>query len=195
MVVGACVRLLGLGLMIRYRTPDSTTGQIIMPQVLQGLGGGMLGVLLQVTAQVNVPHQDVAMVTAFVLLLTEIGGAVGSAITGAVQLHVLPDKLALYLPQLSAADRALIVQGFYSTYPYGTPERDGIIRAWSDFMHVSLIIATVTAVVPIILTLLLSDRRLTKKQNAIGDERKFSEDSTYTSVDGIEGSHTSDTKS
>ncbi len=196
MVIGACIRLLGLGLMLRYRDAGSSTAQIIIPQVLQGLGGGMLGVLLQLAAQVNVPHQDVAMVTAFVLLLTEIGGAVGSAITGAVLLRTLPARLAEYLPDLSAADRASIVSGLYVNPPLGTPIRNGINRAWSDLMHNLLLIAIVAAVIPIILTLFLTDRPLPKhEQNAVGDKRKFSEisstDSSNNDLDTKDAPHSS----
>ena len=49
-------------------------------QLLQGIGGGFSAVSLQVSAQASVPHADVAMVTAVVLLITEIGGAIGTAI-------------------------------------------------------------------------------------------------------------------
>ncbi|KDN46979.1 MFS general substrate transporter [Tilletiaria anomala UBC 951] len=186
MVTGACIRVLGIGLMICYRTQGSSTAQVVVPQILQGLGGGILGVQLQVAAQVNVPHQDVAMVTAFVLLLTEIGGAVGSAVVGAVQNHVLPTKIALYLPQLSIADKTSIVAAPLAAilnYPLGSPVRDGIIHAWSDFMHVCLIIAIVTGAVPIILTVMLSDNKLTRDQNVIGDKARFGHDSEGTHVD------------
>lgn len=60
LVVGALIRILGMGLMIAYRTQDSTTFQLVMPQCLQGMGGGILGITLQLAAQVSVPHQDVA---------------------------------------------------------------------------------------------------------------------------------------
>ncbi len=37
--------------MIKYREVGSSTAQVVIPQVLQGLGGGFLGVTLQVAAQ------------------------------------------------------------------------------------------------------------------------------------------------
>lgn len=51
-----------------------------MSQILQGLGGGFVGITAQVAAQASVPRDDVAMATAMILLLTSIGGAFGSAI-------------------------------------------------------------------------------------------------------------------
>lgn len=44
------------------------------------MGGGLVGTASQVAAQAYVPHEDVAMATATVLLLTGIGGAFGAAI-------------------------------------------------------------------------------------------------------------------
>lgn len=53
---------------------------------LIGIGGGFAAVCLQVGAQASVKHSDVAMVTAVVLLVTEIGGSIGGAI-GAFDSH------------------------------------------------------------------------------------------------------------
>jgi hypothetical protein len=69
-----------------------------LAQVLQGMGGGSAVLAVQVLpkyaetmcppnthhfqvgAQASVPHEDVAMVTAFIMLLAELGGALGGAI-------------------------------------------------------------------------------------------------------------------
>lgn len=100
LVSGLCIRLLyvlpqrnlsspatltlivlsGVGLMIHSRGANGSTAELVWTQILQGLGGGMAAVASQVGAQASVPHADVAMVTAAVLLVTEIGGAIGSAI-------------------------------------------------------------------------------------------------------------------
>ena len=66
--------------MIHSRGANGSTAELVWTQILQGLGGGMAAVASQVGAQASVPHADVAMVTAAVLLVTEIGGAIGSAI-------------------------------------------------------------------------------------------------------------------
>lgn len=44
------------------------------------MGGGIASACSQVGAQASVTHGDVAITTALVLLLTEIGGSVGGAI-------------------------------------------------------------------------------------------------------------------
>lgn len=74
--------------MIRSRGAQGTDAELVISQIIQGLGGGFAAVCSQVGAQASVPHVDVATVTAFVLLITEIGGAIGTAIG------------MLFLPQL-----------------------------------------------------------------------------------------------
>jgi hypothetical protein len=66
--------------MIHSRGANSSDAEIVWTQILQGFGGGFASVASQVGAQASVPHADVAIITAVVLLWTEIGGAVGQAI-------------------------------------------------------------------------------------------------------------------
>ncbi|SJX64867.1 probable siderophore iron transporter mirC [Sporisorium reilianum f. sp. reilianum] len=193
MVSGACIRMLGIGLMIKYRNAGSSNFQAVMPQVLQGMGGGFLGITLQVAAQVSVRHQDVATVTAYFLLLTEIGGACGNAVIGAIQTNVLPGYYDKYLPMLNATERAAIYASPYSAallYPIGTPERTGMINAYNDYVHILLIVAIVLSVPPIILGLIINNRKLNDKQNCVSNElagmRRLSVDSDQPSEGSID---------
>ena len=70
--------------MIHSRGARGSDFELVITQILQGLGGGFAAVASQVGAQASVPHVDVAIVTAVVLLWTEIGGAVGGAIGGSL---------------------------------------------------------------------------------------------------------------
>ncbi|SPO29685.1 probable siderophore iron transporter mirC [Ustilago trichophora] len=196
LVSGAVIRMVGIGLMIKYREFGSSNVQAVMPQVLQGLGGGFLGVTLQVAAQVSVRHQDVATVTAYFLLLTEIGGACGNALVGAVQTNVLPGYYDKYLPMLNATQRASIYAspfGAVALYPIGTPERAGMISAYNDYVHILLIVAIVLSVPPIILGLLINNRKLNDKQNCVSNElagmRRLSKDSDEPSSEGSIDKH------
>lgn len=105
---GACIYLMGIGLMIRYRSLGSSTGQTVGTQIAVGIGGGMLNVPAQLGVQAAVSHSDVAAATAVFLTIVEIGGAVGSAISGAVWTANIPGKLAKYLPPDAQSDAALI---------------------------------------------------------------------------------------
>ncbi|WPG98213.1 Hypothetical protein R9X50_00100000 [Acrodontium crateriforme] len=170
---GCCIRLLGIGLMIRYRNADSTAVQVVMPQVLQGMGGGFMGVTLQVAAQVSVRHQYVAMVTAFVLLMTEIGGACGTAILGSLQSTYLLPQLEKNLGAVGVNSTTILtVYGnpFAATWAVGTPERNAFIESWNYYIHQGLIIAICLSIVPIIASFFLTDRKLGDGQNAVSEE-------------------------
>ncbi|PSS03712.1 hypothetical protein PHLCEN_2v3966 [Hermanssonia centrifuga] len=166
---GLCIRLLGVGLMIHTRGANSSDAEIVWTQLLQGIGGGFASVTTQVGAQASVPHADVAVITAIVLLWTEIGGSVGSAIAGAVWANVMPEKLAKYLPQLSEADRSTLFGSITSVteYPRGNPIREGVISAYDDTMKILCIAATCISVIPILFSLIMPDWYLGDKQNAV----------------------------
>ena len=66
--------------MIHSRGAQASDAEVVWTQIIQGFGGGFASVCSSVAAQASVPHVDMAMTTAMVLLWTEIGGAVGSAI-------------------------------------------------------------------------------------------------------------------
>lgn len=84
--------------MIHSRGANASDAEIVMTQIIQSIGGGIAAVSTQVSknhpiltisvsysswqvaAQGSVPHFDVAMATAVVLLWTEIGGSIGAAI-------------------------------------------------------------------------------------------------------------------
>ncbi|KAJ1022305.1 hypothetical protein NDA13_005216 [Ustilago tritici] len=193
LVAGAAIRMLGIGLMFKYRAAGSSNVQAVFPQVLQGLGGGFLGITLQVAAQVSVRHQDVATVTAYFLLLTEIGGACGNAVVGAVQTNTFPGYLDKHLPMLDAATRAKIFASPFSyanVYPMGSPERIGLINAYNDYMHNLLIVAIVLSVPPLVIGLFIKDRKLNDKQNCVSDElagmRRLSADTEESSAGSID---------
>ena len=168
---GAAIYLMGIGLMIRYRVQGSSTSQIVGTQIAVGIGGGMLNVPTQLGVQASVSHGDVAAATAIYLTIVEIGGAVGSAISGAVWTANIPKKLELYLPP-SAQSQATLIFGnltLAESYPMGSPERIGINRAYQETMNILLIIAVCLAIPLIPLSLLMRNYKL----NQVGLERLY----------------------
>jgi hypothetical protein len=66
--------------MFHSRGANGTDAEIVWTQILQGLGGGIASTATNIASQASVPHVDVAVVIAFVLLLTEIGGSIGNGV-------------------------------------------------------------------------------------------------------------------
>ncbi|KAJ8081510.1 hypothetical protein PM082_007355 [Marasmius tenuissimus] len=170
LVAGLCIRLLGVGLMIHSRGAQGSTAELAWTQILQGMGGGIAAITSQVGAQASVPHVDVAMVTAVILLFAEIGNAIGNAISGTIWTNQMPDRLAVHLPNLNETERAQIyssINFIREMYPAGTPTREGIIAAYSDVMRSLLITATCIAVIPLLLSLAMPEWHLGDSQNAV----------------------------
>ncbi|KAL8937589.1 MAG: hypothetical protein Q9211_003606 [Gyalolechia sp. 1 TL-2023] len=176
---GAAIYLLGTGLMIRYRTEASSTAQIVGTQIAIGIGGGMVNVPVQLGVQASVSHGEVAAATAVFLTIVEIGGAVGSAISGSVWTKNVPKKLALYLP-LDAQANATSIFGSLSlaqSYPIGSPERIAINRSYQETMNILLTIAVCLSVPLLPLSLIMSNYKLSQmdqkvKGNVIGQSQR-----------------------
>ncbi|KAL2436197.1 Low affinity heme transporter str3 [Exophiala dermatitidis] len=172
---GSCIRLLGLGLMIKYRGAHSSAFQVVMPQVIQGLGGGLMTANLLVSAQASVPHDEVAIVTGFMLLVIELGSAIGASVVGAVQqnlkgqLHHYIDPVVNGNSTVAELIYAQAASGL-AEYPLGSPVRTATINAWTDNMHQILIASITIAAVNILTCLGLPDRVLSDKQNNVTDE-------------------------
>ena len=189
---GACIYLMGIGLMIRYRSIGSSTGQIVGTQIAVGIGGGMLNVPAQLGVQAAVSHSDVAAATAVFLTIVEIGGAVGNAISGAVWTANIPSKLAKYLPPDAQSDAAVIFGNLTIAKSYlgGSPERLAIDRSYQETMDILLIIAACLAAPLIPLSLLMRNYKLDKidqkvRGNVIGRDR--AEEEGESEIQGDEG--------
>ncbi|KIW21093.1 hypothetical protein PV08_01672 [Exophiala spinifera] len=166
---GACIRIMGLGLMLKYRTSHATTFQVVIPQVLMGLGGGLMTANMAVVAQAAVPHDELSIVTGFVLLILELGSAIGSAVVGAVQ-QTLRASLHHYLDPVTGGN-ATVVNLIYAEgsravadFPLGDPIRDATVDAWADNMHKMIIGAITLAAVNLVTCLILPDHVLKDKQ-------------------------------
>ncbi|CAK7204563.1 hypothetical protein SEUCBS139899_007321 [Sporothrix eucalyptigena] len=173
-VFGAAMRLMALGLMYLYRGPECTTAQIIVPQVLQGIGTAVMTANLQVAAQISVSHADVAMVTGIFLMWGGIADGAGSAIVGAIQQELLPELTK----SLSGIANSTVIESIYESgplalvdiYPLGDPVRMASIEAWTKNTRQVLAAALAIAGVNFLLTFLLKDRVLPDTQNAVTDE-------------------------
>ncbi|KAF5338766.1 hypothetical protein D9611_013329 [Ephemerocybe angulata] len=157
LIAGLSIRLLGAGLMIHSRGANASDAEIVWSQLLQG------------TSTLSTHHSDTAMVTAVVLLVTEIGGSIGSAIAGSIWTSMMPDKLAEHLPFVDEATRAKLFGSItaVAAQPRGSPIREGVILAYDDVMKYMCIAATVFAVPPLLIALFMPNWYLGDSQNAV----------------------------
>lgn len=122
----------------------------------------MISIPAQLGVQASIAHTDVAAVTAIFLTIIEIGGAVGSAISGAVWTGNLLPKLEKYLPPSSQVDAVTIFGNLTiaKSYLEGTAERVAIDRSYQETMDILLIIAVCLAVPLVPLSLVMRNYRL-----------------------------------
>ncbi|KAI9773639.1 MAG: hypothetical protein M1840_006913 [Geoglossum simile] len=166
---GSGIYLMGIGLMIRYRTEASTTGQIVGAQIVVGIGGGMLNVPAQLGVQASAKHQDVAAATALFLTVINLGGAVGSAISGAIWTANVPAKLEQYLPVAPKNEASKIFGSIVTamSYPAGSLERTAINRAYQETMDKLLLVAVCMCIPLIPLSLSMQNYNLSEVSSEI----------------------------
>ncbi|KAF5326808.1 hypothetical protein D9619_005120 [Psilocybe cf. subviscida] len=172
---------------------------IVALMVFGILGGVLMRFVHQskVSAQAAVPHSDVAVVTSLVLFITEIGGAIGTAIcpylvpppcpfsiisrlvdpclvypfstAGGIWSHMMPSRVAHHLPFLSDAYRAMLLGSIYGAtqFPRGNPVREGVILAYDDVMKILTFVATVFGAVPLVISFWMPNWYLGDQQNAV----------------------------
>jgi hypothetical protein len=122
--------------------------------------------------QAAVPHLDVAIATAILLTITQIGGAVGGAVSGIIWTTFLPRKLAHNLPNATPEDIARIFGSMSVALSYepGTAERNGIDEAYFDVQRMLNLAALLGLVPALISALLMHDIRMGHEPSAC-DER------------------------
>ncbi|TGZ79644.1 MFS general substrate transporter [Ascodesmis nigricans] len=142
---GIFVYTLGIGLLLHFRTAhvSQSVGWIVFSQALVGFGGGLVNGPAQLGLQASSSHQEVACNTALFLTTLSLGGAVGSAISGAIWAGGVKSRLIKYLPQLGATEVARIFGSIEVAreYKFGTAERAGIVLAYDETMRTLLIVA------------------------------------------------------
>jgi hypothetical protein len=167
---GSIIYLLGMGLMLAYRTENASTATLIGTQIAVGIGGGFLNVPVQLGVQASASHQQVAAATTVWLTILEVGGAVGSAISGAIWSTYVPAKLEAYLPAnvpYAPIYASILTSGNYTLYPAGSVERIAINRAYQETMRY-LLIGALCAAAPIVpLTFALKNYKLAEMRQPV----------------------------
>lgn len=142
--------------MFGSRGADGSSASLVYTQILQGMGGGLAAVTVQVGAQASVPHADVGIVTALLLLAAELGAASGTAFgssffpciksqklnlfaAGSIWSRMMPAQLEKHLPFLTPERRAELFGSILLARekPRGDPTREGVILGESQITRFS----------------------------------------------------------
>ncbi|EAQ83500.1 hypothetical protein CHGG_09904 [Chaetomium globosum CBS 148.51] len=149
---GVPVTILGVGLMAHFRQPDVNIGYIVMCQIFIAFAGGTLVICEQMAVMAATTHQYIAVVIAVESMFSNVGGAIGSTVAGAIWNSVFPQKLAEHLPQDSLGNLTTIVGSLETqlSYPIGSPTRTAIQHAYGDAQRIMIIASTVVQVISIV---------------------------------------------
>ncbi|KAK9464215.1 major facilitator superfamily domain-containing protein [Lipomyces oligophaga] len=169
---GISMWFVSFGLLIHYRGGDYAHAGIIGAQCLLGFGAGFFTYPTQTSIQTCTNHIYMGTAISMYLAAYYVGSAFGTSISGAIWTQLAPKQLLQNLNGNSTLAAAAYGDPFTfaATYPFGTPERDGLVRS---YQHVQKILCTVGVClcVPLIgFAFCLRDRELGSKQSYEMDE-------------------------
>ncbi|OQE22584.1 hypothetical protein PENSTE_c010G00280 [Penicillium steckii] len=161
-VIGAVLRLVGYGVMIRLRGASNTTFELFFVQVIQGLGSGIMQTNLIVPAQISVPHAQMPQITALVICFSFLGSSIGACIAGGIYTNTIGPALKKHLGQ--EATPALIQtlsNSIVGVAPaWGSPQRNAVNLAFSDVLRFMTYTALASSAPAIVLVWFMPNHKL-----------------------------------
>ncbi|KAB8071016.1 siderophore iron transporter mirB [Aspergillus leporis] len=145
LVMGAVpLYILGVGLMIYFRSPGHSIGYICMCEIFMGFSGGTMILVQQVAVMAASSHEDLAATLALLSLFGSLGGSVGNSISGAIWTNTLPVKLQELLPDDTKSQWQDIYDSLdvQLSYPVGSDTRNAINQAYALSQRNMLIAGT-----------------------------------------------------
>jgi MFS family permease len=143
---GVPLTVFGCGIMLNFLKLDGEgqIGYVAMGFIFISLGGGVLVISEQTTLMAVSKQQDFPALLACEAMIIAIGGAIGSTIAGAMWTGIFPERLMANLPQEAMANFTEIygVIETQSSYPWGSPTRDGINLSYAQTQKYLLIAGT-----------------------------------------------------
>ncbi|KAJ5082755.1 hypothetical protein N7532_011798 [Penicillium argentinense] len=141
---GVPLTILGVGLMIKFRQPDSKIGYIVMCQIFVAFGGGTLVLCEQMTVMAVSMQRNIPAILAIEGVTSGIGSAIGGTISVAMWTGIFPVKLKRFLPDSAQGDFANVYGSLdiQQSFDKGTPTRDAIDHAYGETQRLMLITAT-----------------------------------------------------
>lgn len=137
-VVGIGIKLIGMGLYVRCASTSGppSLGNVVAGLIITVLGDASTAMASQVAAQAAVSHQDLAATISVLYLYSNIGAAIGSAITSIIWTSKLPSALLKYVTDPSKAMSFYGAVLAIAAEPWGSIDRLGAIKAYQEVNYV-----------------------------------------------------------
>ncbi|CAO3641538.1 unnamed protein product [Cunninghamella echinulata] len=182
-VSGTLLYMLGLGLMIKYRTTlDNGKVGVIAAQIVLGTAAGLIPYPVQAHIQIETKHEHVAIITAVYLTMRHVGSALGNTIAGVIWTNTLPQKLVENFNAAAINNATALAREAYKSpltfikpYPMGAPERMAIIGAYESTQKILTITGCCIAIPMVIAALTLSNPLLGDTQSLPNKENNEEE--------------------
>ncbi|TVY27273.1 Siderophore iron transporter [Lachnellula hyalina] len=139
LLMGAvAIRLVGYGIMMRLRGANNTPAELFVVQLIQGIGSGVIQTAVLVSAQIMVPHAELAQITALVICFSFLGASIGASIAGGIYTGTFGEALKRHLGD--EATRALIDELLNSI--------TGVLPRWGSMERIAIDYAASTSSPP-----------------------------------------------
>ncbi|KAI5456838.1 hypothetical protein BGZ63DRAFT_428279 [Mariannaea sp. PMI_226] len=166
-IIGAVIRLVGYGVMIRLRGANNSNFELFFVQIMQGIGSGIMQINLLVPAQISVPHAQMPQITALVICFSFLGSSIGACIAGGIYTNTIGAALAHHLGD--KATPALIntlANSIVGVAPeWGSAERIAVNLAFSDVLRYMTYTALAASCPAVILTWFMPNHELPDRNN------------------------------
>lgn len=176
--LGIPIGLLSMGLDIWFFSrprASNAVGCFVGAKVMYGFARAMFQTCGQVQIQAAAKRENLGVATGIFYMAMSLGGAIGTAVAGAIWANDLPDQLRANLP---AASKALAPKIFGSIkvameYKYGTEIGDSIIQSYANTMRLLAIVATCIQVPMFIAMFFIHDIGLTEDEQIVEAGRRI----------------------
>ncbi|KAI4675367.1 uncharacterized protein J4E84_010109 [Alternaria hordeiaustralica] len=164
------IYILGQGLMIYFRHPNTSVGYLVMCQVFIAIGGSIIILCEQIAVMAAADHQHVASVLALLNIFGWLGGAVGSTISGAIWTNSFPQALMDLLPAEAMENFDLIYGSLDEqlSYAKGSETRLAIEEAYGIAQKRMLIAGTAIMGLCLVWVFLIKNFNVAKMQQTKG---------------------------
>ncbi|KAK2597142.1 hypothetical protein N8I77_013008 [Diaporthe amygdali] len=141
-LIAVPVQIMSGVLMLFFRQPSTPIVLVVLPQVLQALGGGTLVITMQMAVMAVAKHGEVASLIALLGLSSAVGSGIGSSVSGAIWTNTVYAELVRLLPDDTKDQAGDIYEDLQRqlSYPVGSPVREAIVYAYTTAQRRMLLV-------------------------------------------------------